>query len=255
MTSSRCARSASAPTRQRRAALLHRDRRPPHVERAGREHGLGRGPRTARGSCRRCLPRSARRGAARVAPRRPRHPVARARPRRRAARSADPRARGRRRPSPTASVRPGRRGGPARHGRGRGSRRRSACTARAASPPSAITPPASRRTSSAAGAGTGSTPCALTSVPWPIATLAQLAPTGSSQASAAAVPTTSTIESIAPTSWKVTCSTVVPWSRASARASRSKISRARVRVPSVSGARRARGGRSDVRADRRRASE
>ena len=44
-----------------------------------------------------------------------------------------------------------------------------------ATPPSAITPPASRRTSSAAGAGTGSMPCAhVSSVPWPIATLAHV---------------------------------------------------------------------------------
>ena len=82
-----------------------------------------------------------------------------------------------------------------------------------------------------AGAGTGNTPCAQTSVPWPIATLAQVTLAGASQSRAAAVPTTSTIESIAPTSCNVTSSSDVPCSFASARASRSKMSSARVRVP------------------------
>jgi len=74
-------------------------------------------------------------------------------------------------------------------------------------PPSAITPPASRSTSSAAGAGTGNTPCAHFSSPWPIATAVHVTAAGASHASAAAVPTMSTIESIAPTSWRWTFST------------------------------------------------
>ncbi len=103
-------------------------------------------------------------------------------------------------------------------------------------PPEAMTPPASRRISSAAGAGTGRTPWAQRSVPWPIATSVQVTARGASQASAAAVPTMSTIESIAPTSWNATSSTDVPCSRASARATRSNMSSARARVASSSGA-------------------
>jgi hypothetical protein len=41
-----------------------------------------------------------------------------------------------------------------------------------ATPPSVITPPARRKISSAAGDGTGKTPCAHRTVPWPIATCA-----------------------------------------------------------------------------------
>ena len=61
-----------------------------------------------------------------------------------------------------------------------------------------------------AGAGTGNVPCALLSVPCPMATLAHDTVAGRSQSSAAAVPTTSTIESIAPTSWNRTSSIVEP---------------------------------------------
>ena len=131
-------------------------------------------------------------------------------------------------PQPTASARAGRRGRPARHRRGedRGAGRRAQLARRRRRRPSRRRPragPRARRAREPAARRARSV-----SVPCPIATLAQLTLAGESQSSAAAVPTTSTIESIAPTSWNVTSSIVVPCSLASARARRSKMSSARV---------------------------
>ena len=72
------------------------------------------------------------------------------------------------------------------------------------SPPASTSAPAS--SSSVAGAGTGSRPCAVSTVPPPSGTRRDVMRDGRSQASAAAAPTMSTIESTAPTSWKATSS-------------------------------------------------
>ena len=65
--------------------------------------------------------------------------------------------------------------------------------------------PSSRRM--VAGAGLGSHPWALRTVPLPVATAEALTSSTPSTSSAAAVPTTSMIASCPPTSWKWTCST------------------------------------------------
>ena len=58
-----------------------------------------------------------------------------------------------------------------------------------------------------AGAGLGSQPCALRTVPLPVATAEALTSSTPSTSSAAAVPTMSMIASCPPTSWKCTWST------------------------------------------------
>src|ERR671910_3328442 len=67
------------------------------------------------------------------------------------------------------------------------------------------------RISSVAGPGTGRGPWAASTTPVPIGRGPQLTETASSSSSATQLPTTSTIESTAPTSWKVTSSGSSSW--------------------------------------------
>src|SRR6185295_14019227 len=66
-----------------------------------------------------------------------------------------------------------------------------------------------------AGGGTGYTPCAIFTVPEPTLRGEARKRSTSSQPRPITEPTTSTIESTAPTSWKVTSSTSMPWTPAS----------------------------------------
>jgi hypothetical protein len=83
------------------------------------------------------------------------------------------------------------------------------------------------RISSVAGPGTGSGPCAASTTPVPMGRGPQLTESASRRSSAAQLPTTSTIESTAPTSWKVTSSGSLPWTAPSATARRRKAFSAR----------------------------
>ena len=78
-----------------------------------------------------------------------------------------------------------------------------------------------------AGAGTGIVPWADSTEPVPVATLAEPTSSMSSTSRAAQVPTTSTMLSIAPNSWKYTSSGGIPWRRPSTAARASKVSRTR----------------------------
>ena len=60
------------------------------------------------------------------------------------------------------------------------------------------------RSAMVAGAGTGISPCADSTMPWPVATLPDRTSSIPSSSRAAQVPTTSTMLSMAPTSWKCT---------------------------------------------------
>src|SRR5829696_7377386 len=83
------------------------------------------------------------------------------------------------------------------------------------------------RISSVAGPGTGSGPWAESTTPVPMGRGAQLTEAASSSSSATQLPTTSTIESTAPTSWKVTFSGSSSWTAPSATDRRLKASSAR----------------------------
>ena len=63
---------------------------------------------------------------------------------------------------------------------------------------------APRRSSMTAGAGIGSRPCSVLTIPMPVGTADANTRSTFNDASASAVPTMSTIESTAPTSWNVT---------------------------------------------------
>ena len=71
-----------------------------------------------------------------------------------------------------------------------------------------------------AGGGTGKVPWDMVTVPVPTFRGEATKRDAPSQRSAMTPPTMSTIESTAPTSWKCTFSTEVPWTAASASASR-----------------------------------
>ena len=73
-----------------------------------------------------------------------------------------------------------------------------------------------------AGAGTGNVPCAIVTLPVPTLSGEETMRSARSQRRPITPPTTSTIESTAPTSWKWMASGVVPWTAASASASRTK---------------------------------
>ncbi len=87
--------------------------------------------------------------------------------------------------------------------------------------------------SAVAGAGTGRVPCAVRTVPLPRATGPQTRLESPRSSKAAHAPTTSAIESMAPTSWKCTSPGVVPCTSASAAASNSKVARVREATVSV----------------------
>ena len=70
--------------------------------------------------------------------------------------------------------------------------------------------------SAVAGAGTGRVPCDVSTVPDPTATGVATSEVIPNACRPAQAPTMSTMESMAPTSWKWTSSTVVPWTVASA---------------------------------------
>ncbi len=78
-----------------------------------------------------------------------------------------------------------------------------------------------------AGGGTGNVPCDMVTVPVPTFRGEATKRDAPSHRSATTPPTMSTIESTAPTSWKCTFSTDVPWTAASASASRRKSAAAR----------------------------
>ena len=84
-----------------------------------------------------------------------------------------------------------------------------------------------RSSSAVAGAGTLHSPWAMRIRPEPVGTGEATSRSTPSRSQPTAVPTMSAIESAAPTSWKWTFSIVVPWTLASASASRVKIRRAR----------------------------
>ena len=67
------------------------------------------------------------------------------------------------------------------------------------------------------------TPCSVFTMPMPVGTDEEKTRSTPSIESATAVPVMSTIESTAPASWNVTCSTSRRWTRASASARRRKI--------------------------------
>ena len=98
-------------------------------------------------------------------------------------------------------------------------------------PPACTRHPADSRTT--AGTGTGRSPWAARVRPEPTATEPALTDVTPRSVSAAATPTTSAIESSAPTSWKWTSSVGMPWASASASASRANVARARVRTGSA----------------------
>ena len=77
--------------------------------------------------------------------------------------------------------------------------------------------------SAVAGAGTGIEPWAVRTMPPPIGNGAMDQLAGPMASSRAAAVTISAMESIAPTSWKVTSSTGQPWTRASASARVAKM--------------------------------
>jgi len=87
-----------------------------------------------------------------------------------------------------------------------------------------------------AGAGTGSTPWAHRTVPEPTLAAEQAKPSNSSWSRARQMPTMSTMESTAPTSWKWTVSGGRPWIFPSATARCSKIAVARARTAGTRGA-------------------
>ena len=78
-----------------------------------------------------------------------------------------------------------------------------------------------------AGAGTGMVPWAESTVPLPRATDDERTSSTPSTSRAAQVPITSTMLSMAPTSWKWTSAGATPWRRPSTSASASKVTRAR----------------------------
>ena len=84
-----------------------------------------------------------------------------------------------------------------------------------------------RSSSATAGGGTGISPCAPCTRPEPTATVDTTSSSRPRCSSPAHTPTTSAIASRAPTSWKCTSAGDVPWTAASATASRSKAARAR----------------------------
>ena len=81
-----------------------------------------------------------------------------------------------------------------------------------------------------AGTGTGMSPCAARTRPDPSASGEALRLVTPSRRSASQVPTTSAIESSAPTSWKCTSSGEMPCTKPSASASRANVACARRRV-------------------------
>ena len=81
--------------------------------------------------------------------------------------------------------------------------------------------------SAVAGAGMLTRPWAISTKPPPVGTGEQTSRSRPSKSSPIALPTTSAIESTAPTSWKWTFSIVVPWTLASASPSRVKMRLAR----------------------------
>src|SRR5215218_1786133 len=83
------------------------------------------------------------------------------------------------------------------------------------------------RTSSVAGPGEGRGPWAASTTPLPRGRGPQLTDPASSSSSPTQLPTMSTMESTAPTSWKVTSSARLPWTAPSATARRQKTSMAR----------------------------
>lgn len=105
---------------------------------------------------------------------------------------------------------------------------------------SSPSPPAntchSAASSATAGAGTGSSPCAVVTRPAPNATGPAVRSVTARSCSAAQTPTTSAMESQAPTSWKCTSSVVVPCTCASATARRAKAASADARTGSARGA-------------------
>ena len=82
---------------------------------------------------------------------------------------------------------------------------------------------APRRSSTTAGAGIGIAPCSVLAMPNPVGTGDAKTRSTPSIDRASAVPVMSTMESIPPISWKVTSSTSLRCTRASASASRRKI--------------------------------
>ena len=104
---------------------------------------------------------------------------------------------------------------------------------------------APRSSSSVAGAGSGSRPCAASTKPRPTGSGEHTTRSMPSDSSASATPSTSPTASTAPTSWKCTRSGSTPWILPSACASRRNVSCARSRGRS------ARPGGVDLVADRR----
>ena len=84
-----------------------------------------------------------------------------------------------------------------------------------------------RNSSAVAGAGMLHSPWAMRTRPVPVATGEATIRSAPNRSQPTAAPTMSAIESAAPTSWKWTFPTVVPWTLASASARQVKIRRAR----------------------------